>query len=66
MNFKPTNSKTLGWFFVAFAALAAVLILPGARESASPALYVIIIGGLFVGVFTALGIGLLTGRVRLR
>jgi hypothetical protein len=65
-NFAPTNTKSLGWFFIGFVALAGVLILPGATESASPTLYVIIFGGLFVGVFAVLGVGLVTGRVRLK
>jgi hypothetical protein len=68
-NLTPERSRTLrnkalGWFFIAFAMLAAVLILPGAKESASPTLYVVIFGGLFVGIFAVLGVALLTGRVQ--
>ena len=61
---KTARNKALGWFFICFAVLAAVLILPGAKESASPTLYVLIFGGLFVGIFAVLGIAILTGHVQ--
>ena len=64
-NLTAANPKTLGYFFISFAILMGLVILPGAKDSASPVLYVFIFGGLFVGVFATLGVGLLTGRVKL-
>lgn len=52
---KPV-ATSVGVFFIAFAVLAAVLLLPGAKESRSPLLYMCILGGLFVGVPAILGI----------
>jgi cytochrome bd-type quinol oxidase subunit 1 len=46
----------VGVFFIAFAVLCAVLLMPGAKESQSPFLYVCVFGGLFVGVPAILGI----------
>jgi hypothetical protein len=40
-------------------ALTAIFVLPGARESASAVLYVLVLGGLFVGVPASLGIGII-------
>jgi hypothetical protein len=53
-KFFPTS---VGLCFIAFALIVAVLLLPGAKGSQSPFLYVCILGGLFVGIPTALGIG---------
>jgi hypothetical protein len=57
---------SLGAFFVGFAALTAILLLPGARQSASVVLYVLVLGGLFVGVPAALGIGIIIQQLQLR
>lgn len=46
---------SVGLSFIGIALLTAITILPGAKDSASPILYVIILGGLFVGVPGALG-----------
>ena len=62
---KPV-STSVGLFFIAFALIAAVLVLPGARSSQSPLLYVCIFGGLFVGVPAALGIGVVLENLRKR
>ena len=40
--------------------------LPGAKDAQSPILYVLVIGGLFVGVPVAIGIGCLTGHLPVR
>jgi len=50
----PTS---VGVFFIAFALVAAALLLPGAKSAQSPVLYVCIFGGLFVGIPAVLGIG---------
>ena len=53
---KPVPTS-LGIFFIGFAILGAALIFPGAKGSQSPILYVCTLGGLFVGIPAALGIG---------
>jgi hypothetical protein len=62
---KPTEKqyKQVGWFFIAFAVLTACLLLPDASQSRSPILYILVIGGLFVGVPAAVGIGAVLGRL---
>ena len=55
---KPVGTS-VGVFFIAFAVLCAVLLMPGAKESQSPLLYVCIFGGLFVGVPAILGIAVI-------
>jgi hypothetical protein len=52
---KPV-ATSVGVFFIAFALLCALLLMPGAKESQSPLLYVCTLGGLFVGVPAILGI----------
>lgn len=52
---KPV-ATSVGVFFIAFAVLGAVVLMPGVKESQSPLLYVCILGGLFVGVPAILGI----------
>lgn len=56
--------KQLGVFFIAFAVLVAVVTLPSANEARSPILYVVIVGSLGVAIPAAIGISLLTGRMR--
>jgi len=53
-------SSNVGVFFVAIALVDAIFILPGARESQSPILYVCIFGGLFVAIPATLGIAVVT------
>jgi len=58
---------SLGFWFVGLALLGAILVLPGAKAAASPTLYVIIFGGLFVGLFvgpTALGVRIISEHLR--
>jgi len=62
---KPISTG-VGVFFIAFALIAAVMVLPGARSSQSPLLYVCVFGGLFVGVPAALGIGVVLENLRKR
>lgn len=62
---KPVPTS-VGVFFIAFALVAAVLVLPGAKGSQSPILYVCIFGGLFVGIPVALGIGVVLENRRRR
>jgi hypothetical protein len=54
---KPVRTS-IGVCFIAFAVLCAVLLMPGAKKSESPLLYVCIFGGLFVGVPGILGIAM--------
>ncbi len=54
----------LGLSSIAFALLAGIVVLPGAKAAASPTLYVIIFGGLFVGVPAALGVGIVSEHLR--
>ena len=61
-----TVSTSVGVFFIAFALVAAALILPGARVSQAPLLYRCIFGGLFVGIPAALGIGVVLENLRKR
>jgi len=46
---------SVGLFFIGFALLSAILILPGAKGAQSPFLCICIFGGLFVGIPAALG-----------
>jgi len=62
---KPVPTA-VGIFFIGFALLAAILILPGARGAQSPLLYICIFGGLFVGVPAAFGIGVVFENRRKR
>jgi len=52
---KPV-ATSIGVSFIAFAIICAVLLIPGAKNSQSPFLYLCILGGLFVGVPAVLGI----------
>jgi hypothetical protein len=54
---KPV-ATSVGVWFIGFALLGAVLLLPGASKSESPLLFVSIVGGLFVVIPAALGIGI--------
>jgi len=59
----PTS---VGIFFIGFALVAAFLVVPGAKQSESPLLYICILGGLFVGIPAALGIGVVLENRRKR
>ena len=62
---KPVPTS-VGVFFIAFALVAAVLVWPGAKGSQSPILYACILGGLFVGIPAAVGIGVVLENLRKR
>ena len=64
----PHGSGNLGVgiSFVGLAIASGFFILPDAKKSASPILYVLILGGLFVGIPAALGIGVIIEQMRLR
>ena len=68
IRFKQTEKAyfQVGLGFIAVALFIAVAFLPGIREARSPSLYVIIVGGIFVGVPAAVGIGLVSGRLQRR
>jgi hypothetical protein len=51
---KPV-ATSVGVWFIAFAILCAVLLIPGAKHSQSPLLYLCILGGLFVAIPAVLG-----------
>ena len=54
----------VGVFSLGYALLAAILALPGAQDAASPVLYVLIIGGIFVCVPATVGVGLVSSYLR--
>ncbi|MFZ0686312.1 MAG: hypothetical protein WAM89_12285 [Terriglobales bacterium] len=54
---KPV-ATSVGVFFIAFAVIAAALVLPVAKGSQSPFFYRCIFGGLFIGIPAVLGIGI--------
>jgi hypothetical protein len=60
---RPLNPQ-VGLCFVAYALIVAAVLLPEARRAASPVLYVCIIGGIFVGVPAALGVGIVATYLR--
>jgi hypothetical protein len=68
MNYAHYDSGQLwvGLFFVVFAITGAILLLPGAAQSSSAVLYIIIFGGLFVGVPATLGLGVILAQLKLR
>jgi len=68
MNYTHYDSGQLwvGVFFVAFAITAAILLLPGPAKSSSAVLYILIFGGLFVGVPATLGLGVILAQLKLR
>ena len=53
----------VGVLGILFSIVCAVLVLPGAKHAQSPVLYLLIFGGLFVGVPLAMAIGCLTGHL---
>ena len=58
---KVTGKKiptSVGAFFIGLALVVGVLMLPGAKESQSPLLYVCTLGGLFVGIPVIVGIAI--------
>jgi hypothetical protein len=57
----PTS---VGLFFIAFAIILAAVLVPGAKESRSPFLYLCVIGGLFVGVPAVLGVAVVHENLR--
>jgi hypothetical protein len=57
---------SVGLFFIGFALLSAILILPGAKGAQSPFLCICIFGGLFVGIPAALGIAVVLENRRKR
>jgi hypothetical protein len=59
---KPV-ATSVGVWFIAFAILSAVFLVPGAKNSESPFLYLCIFGGLFVGVPAVLGIAVISENV---
>ena len=60
---KPV-ATSVGVFFIAFAVVLAAVLLPGAKDSRSPFLYVCILGGLFVGIPAILGIAVVRENLR--
>ncbi len=60
---KPV-ATSVGVFFIALALIMAALVLPSAKGSHAPFLYVCIFGGLFVGIPAALGIGIVFENLR--
>lgn len=60
---KPVRTS-VGVGFLTIALFAAIVLLPNAHESQSPVLYVLLLGGLFVGVPAALGIEIIIENAR--
>jgi hypothetical protein len=65
VNGKPIPTS-VGVFFIVFAVVLGVLLVPGAKESRSPFLYLCILGGLFVGVPIILGISVVRENLQSR
>lgn len=57
---------SVGIFCIVFAVVAAAVVLPGAKEAQSPLLYILLFGGLSVGIPGALGIGVVLENRRKR
>ena len=57
---------SLGVWASVLAVIGAVFTLPGAKDSHAPLLYVLIFGGLAVGIPAALGIGIILENLRNR
>jgi hypothetical protein len=69
MKLMPDGSLprlSVGLSSIGIAVLAGIAMLPGAEGSASPILYVIILGGLCVGVPGALGVAIVSEHLRRR
>ena len=62
---KPVPTS-VGIFFIVFALVAAAVLLQDAKKAQSPLLYILLLGGLFVGVPGALGIGVVLENRRKR
>jgi hypothetical protein len=60
---KPVQTS-VGVFFLLFALVLGILLLPDARHSQSPLFYVIIPGGLFVAIPAILGIAVILENLR--
>jgi hypothetical protein len=56
----------VGILGIVFSLVCAVIVLPGAKSAQAPFLYLLIFGGLFVGVPLAMAIGCLTGHLPVR
>ena len=56
----------MGVFFIAYAFVTAIVFMPDARKAHSPILYIVVIGGIFVGIPAAIGIGIVSGYLRRR
>jgi len=52
--------------FVAFAITGAIPLMPGAAKSSSAVLYILIFGGLFVGVPATLDLAVILAQLKLR
>jgi hypothetical protein len=62
---KPVPTR-VGVSFIALALVIGAVALPDAKEAQSPILYVCVLGGLFVGIPAALGIGIVFENCRKR
>jgi hypothetical protein len=62
---KPANVQ-VGVFFIGFAALAGIFVLPGAGETTAPILYICVFGGLFVGIPAVLGGAIIAEHLNIR
>jgi hypothetical protein len=56
----------MGVFFLAFAILCAIVLLPLASKPASTILFILILGGLFAGVPATPGLGVILAQLKLR
>jgi uncharacterized membrane protein YedE/YeeE len=65
MDLKSPRMRT-GVLGIVFSADMAAVVLPHARESQSPFLFVIIFGGLSVGLPLGMAIGCVTGHMPVR
>jgi hypothetical protein len=66
IDLKSPGRVGTGIVQIVFWVVMAAIFLPHARQAQSPVLYLIIVGGLLVGLPLAMVIGFLTGQLPLR
>lgn len=65
-NDLKSSRMPVGILGIVFSAVCAVVVLTGAKNAQYPLLYLLIFGGLFVGLPLAMAIGCLAGHLPVR